>query len=224
MLPATNGIQQVLSGVRGMRSVPALFRPGLDNLPICSEVRVPPGLFDVGVLESCNPYKFPQIVRMAGVDFLFFWKFVTLRSLCNACLERAFYCIPGQIISAIEQPGSKQSRRFPEPQLREALEIPPVHETSSYRPASHWAVTRVSCTIRGAGPKSRPLPPEKNQAAGWATVDRRKECWRYARSGRDRATAIRVQSRPMEGISASRAGFRMPSWESWIRRPVRTGM
>src|SRR5438132_8236837 len=88
MPPITNSIQQAPSGFRSMPSVPALFRPGLNNIPIRSEIRLLAGLLDARVIKPRNPDQFPQIMRMAGLYFLLIGELVSLSSLCDACFER----------------------------------------------------------------------------------------------------------------------------------------
>ena len=102
MTPVTNCLQQCLSGFRTMLSVSALFRPGLNKVPIRFKIRVLADLLDVCVIKPRNPDQFPQIMRMAGLHLLLIRELVPLSSLCDARLERALHGIACQIVRAIE--------------------------------------------------------------------------------------------------------------------------
>ncbi len=93
MTPVANRDQQGLSGLRGMPAIPALFRPGLNGVPVLSKIRVFASVFEQRVSKTRDLDQFPQVVRITRIHLPLVWEFVPLSSLCDAGLERAFYCV-----------------------------------------------------------------------------------------------------------------------------------
>lgn len=102
MPPVGDGRQQYLCGFRTVPLVPALLRPGLNGIPILSEVGILASLFETRSIQTRNLDKFSQFVRMTGLDLLPIREFAALRCLRDASLERTLHRITRQIIGAIE--------------------------------------------------------------------------------------------------------------------------
>lgn len=69
MSPAANCVQQCLRRFRTIPPVSALLRPGLNNVPVGSEIRVLASPFEARFIETCDLDQFAQVVRMARPTF-----------------------------------------------------------------------------------------------------------------------------------------------------------
>ena len=116
-----------------MPPITTLFRPRLDNIPVRAKVRVLAGLCKMRTIETGNLDQIPQFVRVTRLHFPSVRELPSLSFLCDAGLQRTLHSIPSQVICAVEQPQLKQRGRLPQPDLREILEVLPIHAPSSYR-------------------------------------------------------------------------------------------
>ena len=101
MVPVRDRSEQRLCNFRVMSSVTALLRPLLHKVPIVAKYRISLYLFQTRQFQISNFDQVPQIKHMARIYVLLVWELVTLGSPSDAGLQRAFYRIPGKVISAV---------------------------------------------------------------------------------------------------------------------------
>ena len=127
MPPVANGSQQRQRGFRAMPAIPALLRPGLNNLPIPLEFRVLAKLFQTRFLKAGSFDQIAKVVRVAGLHLLLVRELAALSCLRDASFDRSLYCVARQVVCTIEVPQLEQGCRLLQPDFRKLLEIPSVH-------------------------------------------------------------------------------------------------
>jgi hypothetical protein len=85
-----------------MRSVSALFRPGLNKIPVVPESRVLFSVLSARFVQSGDLNQLKQVMGMARFNLFLVREFAPSSSFGDASLKRTLHAIPSQVKCAVK--------------------------------------------------------------------------------------------------------------------------